>query len=66
MDMETGKGFKYPLSTIHQILGDSGFDGQSADISPNIDIMYDIVCKLSKPLDISLLNDLKVILKRLY
>ncbi|KAL0085871.1 hypothetical protein F4703DRAFT_1736328 [Phycomyces blakesleeanus] len=48
--METGEGFKYPLSIINQLLGDSGSDGQSADNSPNINVMYDVVCKLAKSL----------------
>ncbi|OAD75770.1 hypothetical protein PHYBLDRAFT_186013 [Phycomyces blakesleeanus NRRL 1555(-)] len=50
VDMETGEGFKYPLSIINQLLGDSGSDGQSADNSPNINVMYDVVCKLAKSL----------------
>ncbi|OAD69733.1 hypothetical protein PHYBLDRAFT_66051 [Phycomyces blakesleeanus NRRL 1555(-)] len=50
VDMETGEGFKYSLSIINQLLGDSGSDGQSADNSPNINVMYDVVCKLAKSL----------------
>ncbi|OAD74584.1 hypothetical protein PHYBLDRAFT_167988 [Phycomyces blakesleeanus NRRL 1555(-)] len=50
VDMETGEGFKYPLSIINQLLGDSGSDSQSADNSPNINVIYDVVCKLAKSL----------------
>ncbi|KAL0077275.1 hypothetical protein F4703DRAFT_1743185, partial [Phycomyces blakesleeanus] len=50
VDMETGEGFKYPLSIINQLFGDSGSDDQSADNSPNINVIYDVVCKLAKSL----------------
>ncbi|OAD75528.1 hypothetical protein PHYBLDRAFT_64441 [Phycomyces blakesleeanus NRRL 1555(-)] len=56
VDMETGEGFKYSLFIINQLLGDSGSDGQSADSSPNINVMYDVVCKLAKSLKANFLR----------
>lgn len=44
---------KYPLAIIHQLLGDAGSDGLSTSISPNINIMYDIVCKIEPVLKVS-------------
>lgn len=59
VDMETGEGFKYPLAIVHQLLGDSGSDGMTASTSPNINIMYDIVCKLEHALKVLSLKYIK-------
>jgi hypothetical protein len=58
--------FKYPLAVVNQLLADTGSDGQSADNCPNINLMYDIVCKLEPSLKVRTLSFHSNVLDMIY